>query len=157
MPRLLDGWRRLQAASIWGPGNVSTEDARVRRLLQRSLPEFYIGCFFFGVLGVLGGVPALRQSFGEDYASLIGCVLAVLAIVAGAGAAFPARLWRVEFYAVSMLSVVVLLYAGAVLWAAFQELDLGRGAVAFAIYAMSVLPRWRITDIYRERKVHGWP
>jgi hypothetical protein len=148
--------RRLRASSIWGPGNVSSDDARMRRMLRRALPEFYVATFLFGVLGVLGGVPALRQTFGEDYASLIGCVLAILAVVAGAGQAFPVRLWRVEFYAVSLLSVVVLLYAAAVLWAAFQELDLGRGAVAFAIYAMSVLPRWRITDIYRERTVHGW-
>lgn len=157
MHGVLGIWRRLRDASIWGAGNVSTEDARVRRLLRRSLPEFYVATFLFGVLGVLGGVPALRQTFGENYAALIGCALAILSVVAGAGAAFPMRLWRVEFYAVSMLSVVVLLYAATVLWAAFQEIDFGRGAVAFAIYAMSVLPRWRITDIYRERKVHGWP
>ncbi|MFS0731044.1 hypothetical protein ABC270_13320 [Curtobacterium sp. 1P10AnD] len=35
--------------------------------------------------------------------------------------------------------------------------NLGRGAVAAAIYSMTELPRWRLRDIARDREVNGWP
>ena len=156
MRALLGGLRRLRAASIWGPSNVSAEDARVARLLRRTLPEFYLATWAFGSLGVLGGVPALRDTFGEEYAQILGFAIASASLVALLGVAWPARLWRLEFYSVSLLSGLVLLYAAAVAIAGVTAEDVGRTAVAAAIYAISTLPRWRVTDIAREREVHGW-
>ncbi|MBP1241754.1 MULTISPECIES: hypothetical protein [unclassified Frigoribacterium] len=135
---------------------MSSADARVSRLLRRTLPEFYVATWAFGSLGVLGGVPALRDTFGEEYAQILGFAIASASLVSLVGIAWPARLWRLEFYAVSLLSGLVLLYAAAVLFAGVTSNDVGRTAVAAAIYAISTLPRWRVTDIARERQVHGW-
>jgi hypothetical protein len=148
--------RRLGRASIWGAGSVSLEDARVERLLRRSLPEFYIACWAFGSLGVLGGVPALRQTFGEDFAVVLAFAIAAASLVCFVAEAFPARLWRVELYAVSMLGLLIIVYAATVTLAGFTTGDLGRSAVGAAIYAMSALPRWRRGDVARESRVHGW-
>lgn len=151
------GWaRRAHAASIWGPGSVAAGDARVAHLLRRTIPEFYVAMWAFGSFGVLGGIPALRDTFGEDYAVVAAFAIATAAVTSFVGTAWPARLWRVEFYSVSLLAGLLLLYAGAVLLAGIQAGDLGRTAVAAAIYAMSVFARWRVTDIARERRKHGW-
>jgi hypothetical protein len=151
------GWaRRARAASIWGPGNVGSGDARVARLLRRTIPEFYIAMWLFGSLGVLGRVPALRDTFGEDYAVVAGFAIATASLAALLGTGWPSRFWRIELYAVSLLSGLLLLYAGSVLLAAGSIGDLGRMAVAPAVFAMSTFTRWRITDIARERRKHGW-
>lgn len=149
--------RRLHAASIWGPGAIGPQDVRVERLLRRALPEFYMACAIFGVLGALGGIPALRQTFGEDYAAVLGFAIAGAALACGVGEAFPRRLWRVEFYGVALLSGLILLYAAAVVVAGFLGHDAGRAAVGAAIYAMDVLPRWRIVDVRADRERNGWP
>lgn len=154
--RLLQLTKRLRSASIWGPDSVGPKDARLDRLLRRALPEFYMACALFGILGALGGIPALRDTFGESYAAGLGIAICAAALACGAGEAFPARLWRLEFYAAALLSGLILLYAAAVVVAGFLGGDAGRAAVAAAIYAMSVLPRWRITDVARDREVHGW-
>ena len=156
MPSVLGGLRRLARASIWGPGSVSAEDARLSRLLRRTLPEFYIAMWVFGSLGVLGGVPALRQTFGQDYAIGLSFAIALVALVSFGGIALPARLWRFELYGAGALGGLLILYAIAVGIAGLTSGDLGRTAVAAAIYGMSALPRWRVTDVARERRVHGW-
>ncbi len=157
MASLSSGLRRLHDASIWGPGAVGPQDVRLERLLRRSLPEFYMACAIFGVLGALGGIPALRQTFGEDYATVLGFAIAGAALACGLGEAFPQRLWRVEFIAVALLSGLILLYAVAVVVAGVIGNDAGRAAVGAAIYAMNVLPRWRIVDVRADRERNGWP
>ena len=156
MRRVLDTIRQKLSATVWGRGAVSSEDARVARMLRRTLPEFYVACWAFGGLGVLGGVPALRQTFGEDYAVVLAAAIATAGLVSLVGLALPARMWRVEQWAVAMLTCLILLYAGAVALAGFTTGDLGRAGVGAAVYAMSALPRWRITDIARDRRIHGW-
>jgi len=148
--------RRLAHHSIWGAGSVSTADARMSRMLRRYIPEYYAALVVFGTLGFLGGVPALRDTFGESYAQGVTLVLALAAAVAGAGAAFPAKLWRVEFWAVVVLICVIIAYGCAIAWAGVVGGDLGRGAVGVEIYASAVLARWRLQDIARDRQVHGW-
>lgn len=154
--RLVRVIRQLKQHSIWGSRSVSVADARMGRMLRRYLPEFYGSLVVFGVLGFLGGVPALRDTFGESYAQVVTLIIAVAAAVAGAGQAFPARLWRVEFWAVAVLIGVVILYGVAIAFAGVIGGDLGRGAVGAIIYASAVLPRWRLQDIARDRQVHGW-
>jgi len=153
---VLGGVRRVARASIWARGSVSAEDARLSRLLRRTLPEFYIAMWAFGSLGVLGGVPALRQTFGQDYAIGLSFALAAASLACFAGIVLPARLSRFELYGAGALGGLLILYAIAVLIAGLTTGDLGRTAVAAAIYGMSTLPRWRVTDVARERRVHGW-
>jgi hypothetical protein len=154
--RLVRVVRRLAHHSIWGAGSVSVADARMSRMLRRYLPEYYGALVVFGILGFFGGVPALRDTFGESYAQGVTLVIAAAAAIAGAGEALPAKLWRVEFWAVSVLIGVVILYGVAIVAAGFISGDLGRGAVGAIIYASAVLPRWRLQDIARDRQVHGW-
>jgi hypothetical protein len=154
--RLVRVVRRLAHHSIWGAGSVSTADARMGRMLRRYLPEYYGALVVFGVLGFFGGVPALRDTFGESYAQVVTLILAVAAATAGAGQAFPAKLWRLEFWAVSVLIGVIILYGVAIAFAGVIGGDLGRGAVGVEIYASAVLARWRLQDIARDRQVHGW-
>lgn len=148
--------RELVRRSIWAGESVSVSDARMGRMLRRYLPEYYGALIVFGVLGFLGGVPALRDTFGESYAQGVTLIIAVAAAVAGVGQAFPARLWRIEFWAVAVLIGVVILYGFAIAFAGVISGDLGRGAVGAIIYASAVLPRWRLQDIARDRQVHGW-
>lgn len=152
----MGGARKLRAKSIWGHGSVSVEDARLRTMLRHYLPEFYLATAAFGLLGFVGGVPALRQTFGNPYAEGLALLMAITAITCLIGAAFPERLWRVEFVAVSVLIGLVVIYALAVYAAGFVTADLGRSAVGAAIWAMSALPRWRRGDIVRDRVIHGW-
>jgi len=156
MRSVLGVYRRLRAASIWATGGSSAEDRRANRLRRRTLPEFYLATWAFGSFGVLGGVPALRQTFGEEYASVVGFLIASLSVLAFIGCAFPARLWRVEFHSVSVLAWLVVLYGLAILWAGVQSGDLGRTAVAAAVWGLSLLPRWRVTDLPRQRKANAW-
>ena len=148
--------KRLAHNSIWGARSVSVSDARVGRMLRKYLPEYYGALVLFGVLGFLGGVPALRDTFGESYAQGVTLVIAAAAAVASVGEAFPARFWRIEFWAVSVLIGVVILYGVAIVAAGVISGDLGRGAVGAIIYASAVLPRWLLQDIARDRQVHGW-
>lgn len=156
MSGILGGVRRIARASIWAPASVSAEDARLANLIRRYVTEFYIASWAFGSLGVIGGVPALRQTFGEGYAVGLGIAIATAALVSLVGLINPARFWRVELYGAGALGVLGILYALAVLIAGLTTGDVGRMAVAPAIYAMSLLPRWRAGDVGRERKVHGW-
>jgi chromate transport protein ChrA len=147
---------QLVARSIWRPGAVGPQDARLASMLQGYLPRFYVACALFGLLGAYGGIPALRDTFGEDSALALGLLLAVAAICAGAGEAFPDRLWRLEFFAVATLSWLILLYAAAVVIAGLLAGDAGRAAVGAAIYAMRILPQWRVRDVRADREVNGW-
>jgi hypothetical protein len=146
-----------QAVSIWAPDAVGVADLRLSRMLRRSLPEFYIACALFGILGSIGGVPALRDTFGEGSATVLGAILCIVSLAAGAGEAFPERLWRVEFYAAYTLAGLILLYSAAVVLAGLLAGDAGRAAVGAAIYAMAVLPRWRARDVRTDRERNGWP
>ena len=142
--------------SIWGSGSVSAADARMGQMLRRYLPEYYGALVTFGILGFFGGVPALRDTFGESYAQVVTLVLALAAATAGAGLAFPSKMWRLEFWAVAVLIGVIILYGVAIAVAGVLGGDLGRGAVGVEIYASAVLARWRLQDIARDRQVHGW-
>lgn len=154
--RLVRSTKRLAHNSIWGERSVSVGDARMGRMLRRYLPEYYGALVLFGVLGFFGGVPALRDTFGESYAQVVTLVLAAAAAAAAVGEAFPARLSRLEFWAVSVLIGVIILYGVAIAFAGVIGGDLGRGAVGVEIYASAVLARWRLQDIARDRQVHGW-
>lgn len=149
-------FKRLGAASIWGPDGVDENDDRLRWLLRIGLPAFDVFCIGFGVFGYLGGIPALRDSFGETYAQTFGLTLSVTAFVCLVGVAFPDRLWRVEFWGKCLLLGLLILYAVAVFVAGAATDDAGRGGVGFAILAMSALPAWRVSDIARDREVHQW-
>lgn len=148
--------KRLHAASIWGPNGVDSTDDRVRWLLRVGLPLFDVFCVGFGVFGYLGGIPALRQSFGEQYAQSFGLTLAVTALVCLVGVAFPAKLWRVEFWGKCLMLGLLVLYSTAVFIAGWTGGDIGRSGVAWAILAMAVLPAFRVADIARDREVHQW-
>lgn len=148
--------KALLRASIWGPDGVDAADVRMERLLRRTLPEFDIACALFGVFGLLGGVPAVDDTFlpvfGTVWASaLIGASLACLV-----GVAYPSRLWRLELWCKALLVSIILIYAAAIVYAAFVNDDIGRGGVAALVYATTALPRWRMTDIARDRRVHQW-
>ncbi|NII42100.1 ABC-type Fe3+ transport system permease subunit [Curtobacterium flaccumfaciens] len=154
--RLIQLSKRLFAASIWGPTGVDAEDERVRWLLRVGLPLFDVFCIGFGVFGYAGGIPALRDSFGEGYAQSFGLTLSVTALVCLVGIAFPALLWRMEFCGKCLLLGLLMLYAVSVFLAGAVGGDLGRGGVGFAILAMAVVPAWRVSDIARDRVVHQW-
>jgi hypothetical protein len=156
MRRLAAGLRRLGSASIWGAGNVSPSDARLEDLLRSALPRFYGWTAAFGVGGFIGGVPALRDTFGATFAEAVALLLAIAAVACFVGVAFPARFWRWEFIASAFVTVLLIAYALAILVAGVAAGDIGRLAVAFIIYAISALPRWRQRDIARDRRVHGW-
>ncbi|WIE65964.1 hypothetical protein DEI99_005345 [Curtobacterium sp. MCLR17_036] len=148
--------KRLLAASIWGPNGVDQSDDRVRWLLRVGLPGFDIFAICFGVWGYLGGIPALRDSFGEAYAQSFGLTLAATALVCLVGIAFPALLWRFEFWGKCFMLGLLLLYAASVFLAGITGGDIGRSGVGWAILAMAVLPAWRVTDIARDQEVHQW-
>lgn len=154
--RVIGTAKRLGAASIWGPNGVDESDDRVRHLLRVGLPAFDVFSVFFGIYGYLGGIPALRDSFGEAYAQTFGLMLSVTAFVCLIGIAFPNVLWRLEFGAKCFLLGLLLLYAGSVFVAGIVGGDVGRSGVGWAILAMTVLPTWRVSDIARDRRVHGW-
>ncbi|PYY63604.1 hypothetical protein DEJ30_11870 [Curtobacterium sp. MCPF17_003] len=148
--------KRLAAASIWGPNGVDPSDDRVRWLLRVGLPAFDVFAIAFGIFGYLGGIPALRDSFGEGYAQSFGLMLSATALVCLCGIAFPALLWRIEFWGKCFLLGLLLLYSGSVFLAGAVGGDIGRSGVGWAILAMAVVPSWRVSDIARDREVHQW-
>jgi hypothetical protein len=148
--------RRLARASIWGRTSVSAEDARLAGLLRYGLPGLDILLIMFGLFGFDGSIPALRDTFSSDYASWWGFILAVAAAVCFVGVAFPACLWRIEFAGKAVLIGLLVVYALAVFLIGGTQGDTGRAAVGWALLALCVLPVWRLFDIPRERKRHGW-
>jgi hypothetical protein len=156
MQGILGGIRRLTSASIWGRNSVAAEDARLAGLLRYGLPSFDLFIILFGVLGFAGGIPALRATFTPGYAEVWALVLANTGLLAGIGIAFPSRLWRLEFTAKAFMVGLIAVYVGAVFIAGAANGDIGRAAVGWAILAMGVLPSWRLTDIAKDRRKHGW-
>jgi len=156
MKRIRRQIARVIAASIWRPDAVGAKDKRLSSMLQGYLPRFYFACVLFGLLGAIGGIPALRDTFGEDFATTLGLAIAITAAAAGAGEAFPERLWRFEFFGAATLSGLIVLYAAAVVLAGLFAGDPGRAAVGAAIYAMQILPQWRFRDVRADREVNGW-
>jgi len=156
MRRLVGGVRRAARASIWARDSVSAKDARVAGLLRYGLPAFDVFVITFGLLGFLGGIPALRATFSDGYAEVWALVLANTGLLALIGVAFPAILWRLEFTAKAFMVGLIVVYAGAVFIAGATNGDIGRAAVGGAILAMAVLPSWRLNDIARDRRVNGW-
>ncbi|PZE34021.1 hypothetical protein DEJ21_14320 [Curtobacterium sp. MCSS17_006] len=148
--------KRLWAVSIWGPNGVDASDDRVRWLLRVGLPLFDVFAIGFGVFGYIGGIPALRDSFGEGYAQSFGLMLSVTALVCLVGIAFPNLLWRLEFWGKCFMLGLLLLYAGSVFLAGIVGGDIGRAGVGWAILGMAVVPAWRVSDIARDREVHQW-
>lgn len=148
--------RALWRASIWGPSGVDESDDRVRWLLRAGLPLFDVFCIGFGIFGYIGGIPALRDSFGEVYAQSFGLMLSVTAFVCLIGVGFPSKLYRLEFWGKCFLLGLLFLYAGSVFLAGIVGDDIGRAGVGWAILAMAVVPAWRVSDIARDREVHGW-
>lgn len=148
--------RRTAAASIWGRNSISAEDARLASLLRYWLPAFDLFIIGFGVLGFAGGIPALRATFDDVYAEVWALVLANTGLLAGIGIAFPARLWRLEFASKAFMVGLIAVYVGAVFIAGTVNGDIGRSAVGFAILALGVVPAWRLTDIAKQKRIHGW-
>lgn len=148
--------RQLHRASVWAQGAIGPDDVRVESLLRGYLPQLYMAAALGGLLGALGGIPALRQTFGEDYATAFGLLLAGACLLAGAGHAFPARLWRVELISVSVIWSLLMFYAITVVVAGAISGDVGRAAVGAFIYSMALLPRWRMVDVKADAERNGW-
>jgi hypothetical protein len=148
--------RYARDESIWGRHALSLKDARVATMLRGTLPRFYIACLIFGGLGSLGGIPALRQTFGDVFTDMWGGGLVLSTIAALIGLGYPKHLWRVEFAACALLVGLMAVYAAALLIAGVFSGDIGRASIAFGIYAMTELPQWRLRDVMRDRVLNRW-
>lgn len=156
MRRVLGGLRRLAHKSIWGRDSVSAEDARLAGLLRYGLPGYDLFLVLFGISGFSGGIPALRDTVSRDYSEVWPLILAVTAAACFVGVAFPARLWRLEFAGKAALLGLLVVYALAVFVAGGSAGDIGRASVGWALLALCIPPAWRLSDIAKDRKKHGW-
>lgn len=156
MGRVLDFLRRARDLSIWGPGAFSSEDERVRDLIRITLPRFYALIAVFGAFGAIGGTPALRQTFGDQYARGWSVLILVTALACIAGNAYPKRLWRVELVGAMLLNSLIFAYIAALIIASILVHDLGRAGVAAILFSGTELPWWRVKDIFHDRSRNGW-
>lgn len=148
--------------SIWGPNSVHKEDARVKFALRVGYPVYDFILFMFGLFASIGGTPAMRQTFGDDYAQMWGFMLAGAACAAFVGVAFPAKFWRVELYAKSFIVFMLFIYGIAIIYAALLDPmvlsrpDFGRLSSAFGVFGTAMVAVIRIPDIARDKEIHGW-
>jgi hypothetical protein len=152
----VDGLRRARDLSVWGPDGIGAKDERIRGLLRKSIPRFDVACVLFGILGYLGGIPAIRDTFSEPFTKAWSGALVTVAVVCLIGLAYPKHAWRLEFFGKCLLIGLLFLYSLAVAIAGVTGGDLGRAAVAVAIFAMTELPQWRLRDIARDRVANKW-
>lgn len=149
--------KQLARKSIWAPGSVEAIDDRLKFQLRVGLPVYDGLLISFGVFAGISGTPALKDTFGEAYANSWGFILGISAIIALIGIAFPNYLWRVEFFAKSIIIGLLVMYAAAVFVVGFfVSGDLGRAGVGFGVLAMAVPAVIRSADIIRDKELHGW-
>lgn len=148
--------KRLAAASIWGRDGIGQRDVRVRGLLRVALPAVDIALVLFGVGGFLSGIPALRDVFDPLYAETWSAALGAAAFGCLVGLAFPAQLWKVERTGKAVLSAMLTVYSGALVWAGIITDDVGRSAVGFIPVALVPVLVWRILDVTKDAKRNGW-
>lgn len=148
--------RRLTAASIWGPGAIGRRDDRVRGLLRVALPTADVALVLFGLGGFLSGIPALRDVFDPLYAEVWSAALGIAALGCLIGLAFPAALWKVERTGKAILSAMLTVYGGALMYAGAVTEDLGRSAVGFIPVALVPVLVWRILDVTKDAQRNGW-
>lgn len=149
MRRVLSAIRRARGDSSRGTDKV--EDVRVVGLIRRAIPRFYIAVAVFGILGAIGGTPALRQTFGETYAQYWSLLVAATALACLAGFVFPRLLWRVEAVGAMLLNGWIFAYIAALIFAVIEQPDIGRLGVGAILFASTELPWWRVQDIYLQR------
>lgn len=147
---------RLKATSVWGPGGIGSDDERIRGLLRVAFPTLDVCLFLFGAGGALFGIPALRDVFGPVYPPLYSATLAVVAIGCLVGVGFPAHFWRVEQAGKAMLSMLLTVYGGALVYAGIVSGDYGRSIVAFVPWAFVPILVWRVLDVGEDARKNGW-
>lgn len=149
--------RRVRDASVWGPNGIGADDARIRGLLRVAFPTLDICLGLFGVGGAVFGIPALRDVFdGTVYPTLWSVTITVVSAGCLLGVGFPERFWRVEQYGKSMLSWLLTVYVGALVYAGFVSGDLGRATVAFIPALIVPFLVWRVLDVAKDARRNGW-
>lgn len=146
---------RLYQNTVWSNKTIAEEDVRVNGLIRRSIPRFYVAVVVFGVLGAIGGTPALRSTFGDPYAKLWSAAVTATAIICLIGFAYSKNYWKLEVISAMVLNGWLFLYIAALTFASIQVFDIGRLAVGAILFATTELPWWRVQDIYKEQRKRG--
>lgn len=135
---------RLWEGSVWGPLGVAPDDWRYRNLYRVVLPLTDLFFAYFGIVGWAKGVGSVRDAAGGGYATWWAAAIAVAAIAALIGVAFP-RLWWLELIAKIVLVGQVLSYV--VLYVVRIITDFSASASAGLVLILILLPAWRIGDL----------
>jgi hypothetical protein len=140
---------------VWSKDPVSVEDERTVGLLRYGYPWADIFLIFFGVGGMLYGIPALRDVFSDAYAQGWSGLLALVAFVCLVGVSFPSKFWRVEMTAKAVLVMMLAVYGFALISAGVlaDPDDFGRSSVGFMPVALIGPIGWRVFDIPRQERL----
>lgn len=145
--------KRLASQSTWGKVGRSRVSEDRAFMMQVGYPVFDLCCIMFGIFGTIGGIPALKDTFGEDTAFLWAIALGIGGLVCLIGVAYPygRRFWKVEYYGKCFLTGMLGCYAAAIFIAGISVDEVGRFAVGFIILAVNVIPFSRVMQIAQER------
>lgn len=135
---------RVWSASVWSPFGVSENDWRYRNLYRVVLPLTDLFFAYFGIVGWAKGVVSVQNAAGHGYATWWAAAIAVAALVALVGVAFP-RLWWLELIAKVVLVGQVLSYV--VIYVARIITDFSASASAGLVLILILLPAWRVGDL----------
>ena len=133
--------RRIARASVWARDGVRAEDWRFRGLFRFVLPATDVFFLWFGFVGWQNGIVSVQQEASPTWQTWWSAGIAVAALIALVGVAFP-RLWWVELVGkiplISLVSVYIfILFARGPLVAATGGL----------VCILILLPIWRVGDL----------
>lgn len=137
---------RILNATVWSRNGVTADDWRFRGIFRFVLPVTDLLFLWFGVVGWVNGINSVRDAAGDVWQTWWSAGIAVSALIAFVGVAFP-RLWGIEMGAKIMLVALVSGYVA--LYLARGLADPNITALAGLMVILILLPVWRLADLGR--------
>jgi hypothetical protein len=136
--------------SVWSPGNLDDIPERYRGLYRFVTPIKIALFAIFGLVGTEARVPAIDDTFGIGYGDFWTIAMFATSVVAFASAAFYPAAKRLEMVAVICMTMLMGIYALAVLIQALIAGDPDRLAFGVAVFIFLVFPTWIVVDLLYE-------
>lgn len=137
-------FKRLWQATVWAPNGVPAAAWRFRGIFRLVLPLTDVFFLYFGTVSWWTGVSAVRAATGHEYAAWWSASVALAALGALVGVAFP-KLWALELAA--KIALVGLIFGYVALFAVRIVTDFHTSASAGLVLILILLPLWRVGDL----------
>lgn len=136
--------------TIWSRHNDQRIPSRYHLLYRLILPLQYFMIALYGELSIGAEIRSIDTVFGTIYGDAWSFCLMVGGLGALVGISFYKRLIWLEAASVVVVATLMVLYIGAILFAAILHVEPFRYLSLLLVLVFLPMPCWRILDITRE-------